>query len=248
MRTAYLAGFVFLMFQAFFIFVPMAILGAAIDWPASLDLAPAEALPLIAEQESAVRLGYGLYLLWSLAFALSGALIVGLARGGRPVGALAASAIALAAASALGRAIGIVRWLTGSSELADAWVAAPPGSMERYAIEATQLALNAHGGSVGEDVGVGIFAGMWLLLVGVLILKDRGLPAWLGWIAFPAAVSAMMPPLRLVGVTSPVDTTIATTAMFLWVAAVGVVLLVRAVRPLTQTAGGRQFANDGAAQ
>lgn len=231
MRALNTAGFVFLMYQAFFIFVPMAILGAAIDWPASLDLSPAEALPLIAAEEPAVRLGYGLYLLWSLSFALSGALIVGLAKGDKPLGALAASAVALAAASALARAIGIVRWLTGSSELADAWTASAPGSMERAAVEATQLALNAHGGSVGEDLGVGIFAGMWLVVVGVLILKDRGLPAWLGWIAFPAAAVAMIPSLRIVGVVGPVDTAVATTAMFLWVAAVGLVMLYRAVRP-----------------
>ena len=70
-----------LFFQAFFIFAPIAILGSAIDWPASLDFPPAQTLPLIQAEQAAVRLGYGLYLAWSLAFAASAALIVRLASG-----------------------------------------------------------------------------------------------------------------------------------------------------------------------
>jgi multidrug resistance efflux pump len=73
-----------------------------------------------------------------------------------------------------------------------------------------------------------MFAAMWLLCAGVVILRDRGLPAWLGWLAFPVAVVSSMPSLALVGIASPVDVVIATSGMLLWIAAVAVVLLGRA--------------------
>ena len=185
MRIQQLSASALLFFQAFFIFAPIAILGSAIDWPASLDFPPEQTLPLIQAEQAAVRLGYGLYLAWSLAFAASAALIVRLASGDGALRALSMLAIALGVASALARAIGIVRWLSGSTALADAYAAAPQGSVERVAIETTQTALNAYGGTIGEDLGVGMFAAIWLACVGVLILKNRGLPSWLGWLAFP---------------------------------------------------------------
>lgn len=230
MRLQQLSASVLLLFQAFFIFAPMAILGGAIDWPASLDFPSGQTLPLIHAEQASVRLGYGLYLAWSLAFAGSAALIVRFASGAGPHGGLAVLAIALGVASALARAIGIVRWLSGSSALAEAYAAAPEDSVERIAIETTQTAINAYGGTIGEDLGVGIFAALWLVCVGVLILKDRGLPAWLGWLAFPVAVVASMPPLALVGVPSPVDVVIATSSLLFWIAAVAFVCLARAAR------------------
>jgi hypothetical protein len=230
MRPLYLAGAALLLFQAFGIFLPMGVLGAAIDWPASLDFPPAQALPLIHAQESAVRLGYGLYLGWSLTFAASAAMIVGLARGDNPMSALSTLAIGLGVASALARAIGIVRWLTGSTALANTYAASPVGSTERIAIETTQLALNAYGGSVGEDLGVSAFAALWLVFAGTVILKDRGLPAWLGWAGFPVAAVSAMPAVGLVGLNSPVDVVIATTAMLLWIAAAAVVLALRGLQ------------------
>ena len=94
----------------------------------------------------------------------------------------------------------------------------------------TQTALNAYGGTIGEDLGVGMFAAMWLACVGAVILKDRGLPSWLGWLAFPAAAVSGAPSLALIGITSPIDVVLATTSMLLWIAAVAVVLLARTVR------------------
>lgn len=231
MRAFQLLGAVALLFQAFFIFAPLVILGGAINWPASLDFPAAEALPLIHAERPSVILGYGLYLGWSIAFAGSAALIVGLAKGDRPFTALAGLAIGLGAASALARSVGIVRWLTGSSALADAYAAAPEGSTERIAIETTQLALNAYGGSIGEDLGVAVFAAFWLVCCGALILKDRGLPAWLGWSAFPVAVISAAPAVAILGLPAPIDIAVATSSMLFWIAAVAVVLAVRAVRP-----------------
>ncbi len=230
MRPIYLAGAALLAFQAFGIFIPISVLGTAIDWPSSLGLPPDQVLPLIQAQEPAVRLGYGVYLAWSLTFAASAALIVGLARGDKPMSALSTLAIGLGVASALARAIGIVRWLTGSNALADAWATAPAGSTERIAIETTQLALNAYGGSVGEDLGVSAFAALWLVFAGAVILKDKGLPPWLGWTTYPAAVVVALPAAELFGLTSPVGVAIASTAMQLWFAAAAVALALRGLQ------------------
>lgn len=229
MRIQQLSASALLFFQAFFIFAPMAILGSAIDWPASLDFPPEQTLPLILAERAAVQLGYGLYLAWSLAFAGSAALIVRLAAADKSLHALSMLAISLGVASAMARAIGIVRWLSGSAVLADAYAAAPAGSPERVAIETTQKALNAYGGTIGEDLGVGMLAAMWLACVGAVILRDRGLPSWLGWLAFPAAGITAMPSLSLVGISPPVDVVASTTGMLLWIAAVAVVVLARAV-------------------
>ena len=68
-----------ILFEALLIAAPLAILGGAIDWPASLDFAASKALPLIVEQVDAVRLGYGLYLGYSLLFAFGGTAIAWLA-------------------------------------------------------------------------------------------------------------------------------------------------------------------------
>jgi hypothetical protein len=49
-------------------FVPVFVLGAAIEWPASLDFEPPKLLRLVAENESMTQLGYVVYLIYSLAF------------------------------------------------------------------------------------------------------------------------------------------------------------------------------------
>ena len=45
-------------------------LGAAVDWPASLDDPASIALPRLAENEGAVYFGYFAYLLYSVLFAV----------------------------------------------------------------------------------------------------------------------------------------------------------------------------------
>ncbi len=47
-------------------FAPVAILGAAIGWPASLDEPAAEQLAAIAAAPGGVAFGYGVYLLYSI--------------------------------------------------------------------------------------------------------------------------------------------------------------------------------------
>ena len=215
--SVFLAGLLVLV-QAVLIFVPMVILGGAIDWPASLDFPPSKVLPLIAANLQDVRLGYGVYLIYSVMWAVMGTVIAWLAvRRAGTFGPALMLAVGLASVSALARAIGIIRWLTASTALADAHAA--PGA-DRPAIEAVQLAVNAWGGAIGENLGVALFAGAWTLVMALLILRHGGLPRWLGFAAIPVGVIVMLPALEMFGI-SLVSVVISTSVMHVWLLLVG---------------------------
>lgn len=229
-RGLLLAAGVVLLLQGFSLFAPMAVLGTAIQWPDSLDYPPAKMLPLLRAQLDGVRLGYGLYLGYSLLFLVTGVLTVRLAARSGPLGALAFIAIGAAAASALARAIGILRWLTGSTVLAEAHAAPGLSAEGRAAIEAMQAAINAWGGAIGESLGVAAFAAIWALATSLLILRDRQLPAWAGLSGLAVGGVVALPALELFGIAPPVSIVVSTTAIQLWFMALGFLFLWRALR------------------
>lgn len=229
-RCLLLAAGLTLLVQGFSIFAPMAVLGGAIQWPDSLDFPPARMLPLLQEQLGAVRLGYGLYLAYSLLFLVTGVLAVRLAARPGPLGVIALIAVGAAAASALARAIGILRWLTGSVVLAEAHSAPGLSAESRAAIETMQAAINAWGGAVGETLGVAGFAAIWVIGVSVLILRDRRLPAWAGLAGLLSGGLLVVSGLEPFGIAPPVSITLSTTGIQLWFAALGVLFLGRAFR------------------
>jgi hypothetical protein len=206
------------------------VLGGAIQWPDSLDFPPSQMLPLLREQLDAVRLGYGLYLGYSLLFLVTGVVTVRLAARPGPLGALALIAVAAAAVSALARGIGILRWLTGSGALADAHAAPGLSAEGRAAIETMQAALNAWGGAIGEALGVAAFAAIWAIATGLVILRDRQLPAWAGLAGLVAGIIVALPALELFGIAPPVSIVLSTTGLQLWFMALGLLFLWRALR------------------
>ena len=220
MNPARLAAGLLILVQAFLIFVPMIILGGAINWPESLDYPPAQALPLI-------RLGYGVYLLYSVLFAVTGTVIIWLAgRRDGVFGPLMALGVGLACISALARAVGIVRWLTGSTALAEAY--AQPGA-DKPALESAQLALNAWGGSVGENLGVAIFASLWAACVAVLMIRRGGVMRWVGLIGILVAVIVILPAFEMFGMDL-ISIIVSTSALHLWLMLIGAVTLIGAVK------------------
>lgn len=226
-RLLLVAGLVLLV-QGFSLFAPMAVLGGAIQWPDSLDYPPAKMLPLLREQLEAVRLGYGLYLGYSLLFLVTGVLTVRLAARPGPLGAIALIAIGAAAASALARTIGILRWLTGSVALAEAHAVPGLSAEGRAAIEAVQAAVNAWGGAIGEMLGVASFAAIWAMAASLVILRDRQLPVWAGLSGLAVGVVVALPALELFGIAPPVSIVVSTTGIQLWFMALGVLFLWRA--------------------
>ena len=67
--------------QGLLIFIPTIVLGQAIGWPASLGDPASVALPRLLQQESAVRLGYSAYLVYSMLFAVTIVLLAKLRTG-----------------------------------------------------------------------------------------------------------------------------------------------------------------------
>jgi hypothetical protein len=216
-RSLFVIG-VLVIAEAALIFVPLAILGAAINWPASLDFPPSEALPLIFGQLSQVRLGYGIYLAYSFAWAIIGPAIAWLALGReRTVGPLFITAVSLICVSALARAIGIIRWLTASTVLAEGYGEATPEM--RQAIDLVQEAVNVWGGAIGEILGVSLFTVGWLIAVSLIILRNGGLPKFLGWTGLIVAPILASPVIGLFGMEASIF--ISTLSIHLWLFAVG---------------------------
>jgi hypothetical protein len=208
--------------EAALLFVPLAILGAAISWPDSLDFAPSEALPLIFEQVGQVQLGYGIYLIYSLAWALIGPAIAWVALGrDKQVGPLFVTAVGLICASALARTIGIIRWLTASIILAESYGTATPETQQT--IDLIQSAVNAWGGAVGEILGVSLFTVGWLVVVSLIILRSDGLPKILGWAGLIVAPILASPVIELFGMEASIFAS--TLSIHLWLFATGFTMI-----------------------
>lgn len=208
--------------EALLSFAPVAILGAAIGWPASLDKPAAEQLAAIGANADAVALGYGVYLLYSMLIA---PLMIGVAA--RTFGGLhsplALTVAAFGALSALARAIGILRWLTVMPALATTHAAADPAT--RAQIELVFGAVTEYGGGIGEILGVSLFMALSLGTLSIAALLRGGLPKWLATLGVVAAamLAALALPALRIDVAMPVAA--AVSMLSLWMLAAGVWLL-----------------------
>lgn len=215
--------------QGLLIFVPTFVLGAAIDWPASLDYPASQLLPDLVEQEGAVRFGYISYLIYSILFLVTMFLLTKLGSGRAMIG-LFGIIIGFAIASTTARSIGIVRWLVPMPQLAESWSTAST-EPERFAISVTYDSLNLFGGTVGEVLGVSIFAALSLLALSIAFLRDAGVPKWVGIFGLVAVAALLATTTELMGFEpDTVVLVLGTTMIQLWFLAVGIWLLVRAAR------------------
>lgn len=217
---------VMLILEGLLIYAPLVILGSAIGWPASLNEPASVNLPLMVSERPLVLLGYSIYLLYSALFwPVSYLTAQAVSRGARGEAAgLASLASGFGIGSAVLRVLGIVRWLVPMQLLADLWVA--PGTTEgtRETLSLLYETLNAYAGSVGELLGVGLFAAFWAGLVTAAIFRTGALPRWLGAFGVATTVLLALPLLEIVVDTGPL-VTVSGATFSLWLIVTGGVLV-----------------------
>jgi hypothetical protein len=163
------ASAVILVIEPLLFFAAFAVLANAIGWPASLGLPFNEVLPMVQAQLTEVRFGYGLYLFSSLLTLPLGLLLVLALKQEEPSANLWLAA-AFMACAAVFKALGISRWLLAMPALATihAEAASNPSTIE--AVRVTYVALNEYaGGALGELMGVGLFTGLWAIMLGIAL-------------------------------------------------------------------------------
>lgn len=177
------------------------ILGAAIDWPDSLNGSAIDYLPLVAANADAVRLGYGFYLSASALHAVLAVLLtIHLGAGRRPWLAVAAVVGVLAGVFKM---LGIARWLEAMPLLAGNLAAAPETTAISY-----ELLNNYAGVTLGEGIGVSLFTGLWFGLLALAggapeASDERALPGWLRGLFAVTALSSFPGFLGLYGLDAP---------------------------------------------
>lgn len=212
-----------LIIEIFLIFPPLIILGAAINWPASLDEPASVNLPLVLEQYAAVMTGYGIYLVYSLLFWPVAYLTGRVITGDDTESSLFRVASGFAALSALARALGIVRWLFAMPVLAQLYTAPAATPELKASISVVYEMLNSYAGGVGELLGVSLFAVIWLVLISILIIRKANWSNWLGYFGFVAAASLFLNLLQIIGIDLGPMITISVTLLHLWMLAATIV-------------------------
>lgn len=205
------------MWGAFFILAP------AINWPASLDLPPAEILPLIREQSSAVFLGYLSYLVHALLLIPIAALMptaLGMGdAGGR-------AAMLLGGLAGFAKALGITRWIFLMPGLAVAYTAPETDAAAQAAIGVVYQAFNAYAGGVGEVLGVGLFAGLWTLMLSSALIASGS--RILGGAGIFAALMLFTTLPSVIGIENPILLTLSGIIWQVWTLALAIQLWRRA--------------------
>ncbi len=219
-----------LLLQGLLMFAPLAILGAAINWPASLSEPASMVLPLISAQAGAVRMGYFIYLLYSILFWPTALLVVRVVARSDSYGPLLRIAAGFGIASAVARTLGIVRWLGAMPGLAAQYVDPATSDQTRATISTVFQLLNDYAGMVGEVLGVSFFAALWVGCVSIAILRSGALPRWVGWFGLLAGAGLSAAVVELFGVDLGPLITVTTTTIHLWFLGLGGYLLLRAPR------------------
>jgi len=216
---------IFLIIEFLLIFVPLIILGAAINWPASLDEPASVNLPLILDQYAAIMTGYSIYLAYSLLFwpmaYLTGRAIV--FRDSENL--IFRIATGFAVLSTLARALGIVRWLFAMPVLAQMYTNPEASDHFKESISMVYEMLNAYAGGIGELLGVSLLAAIWLVLIGTLLIRLSYWPSWLGYFGLIVAASLLLNLLEMIGIDMGAMITISETLQHFWMLATAIVFL-----------------------
>ena len=199
------------MWAAFFILAP------AINWPASLDEPPSVIFPLILEQSSPVFFGYLSYLIHAIALI---PLAILLRDSLKQSGAMGSAIVTFGVLAGLAKALGITRWLFLMPGLATAYTDPSATVVEQAAISAVYEAFNAYAGGVGELMGVGLFAGIFTVLISTTLVRSGSI--WLGYAGYGAAALLFSTLLSVIGIESPIMLTLSGILWQFWTLALAI--------------------------
>jgi hypothetical protein len=221
---------ILLIIEGLLMIPPLVILGAAINWPASLSEPASVNLPLLLEKAGAVQTGYFIYLLYSILFFVVILLTAKIVSEKREFNGWLKAAAGFAVISTLARCIGIVRWLSVMPVLAKQYVG---GSAEsQLIISVVYDAINAYGGTIGEALGVGIFAGLSLISLSIAMFENEGNPKWLAVFGVFAGLAVMIQSVELFGIDLGVYISVLVSVLHIWLFAIGIRLLAKPLNNL----------------
>lgn len=206
------------------------VLGAAINWPASLDEPASVILPAISEQSDAVLLGYSAYLLYSILFLpLALLLYYALSEPGArsPLLTIAAG---FGVVSALARALGIARWLVLMPFLAETYLDPDASDATRQSVSLIYDAFNEYAGSVGEILGVQLFGGLFVALISLALIRSARLPSWIGYAGLLVALLLIAGFAGILGLDLGLLLTVSVAALQFWMLGLAIVLLLSSRR------------------
>ncbi|MBD2251705.1 DUF4386 domain-containing protein [Nostoc parmelioides] len=219
-----IAGWV-LVVESLLIFVPMAILGQAINWPQSLGEPADVMLPLVAQNAAAVRFGYLIYLVYSILFWVVALLTIQVLSNRESNSIWLRIAVGFSVASMIARCLGIIRWLVAMPVLATLYTNPATSTQTREAIALVYRVLNDYAGSVGEILGVSLFAALWLAIVSWTILQTRIVPRWLGFLGLSSATLLVIQLVELFGIDLGAFITVSVGVLQVWFLLMGIALL-----------------------
>ncbi|MEL7237093.1 MAG: DUF4386 family protein, partial [Chloroflexota bacterium] len=87
--------------------------------------------------------------------------------------------------------------------------------------------LNGYAGSVGEVLGVGFFAALWVGVTSFVIVRNGTLPRWLGYYGLATAVALMAGLLEIAGVDIGIFITVNVTMLHFWWLFIALIIVFR---------------------
>ncbi|MBW6438423.1 DUF4386 domain-containing protein [Actinoplanes hulinensis] len=209
--------------------VASSVLSATFDWPDILrEPAPVVLASFHAGGPSLVWTWFAVAWTYALVGVPMSMMSAALGRGTDPA---LRTAGAIGAASALLSLIGFLRWVFVVPALAGPW--AEGDAATRPALEAAWTAQHQFGGALlGEHLGQ-VLAIVWSATVSVVALRSGVLPRWIGWSGLSASALYLFNQGDVLATAVPGFPVwepaglIGSTAWGLWLAAVGVVLIVQ---------------------
>ena len=214
------------------------VLGTQFGWPAVLDEPGTRALDAFVESEAWVRFGFYLFLLSSLVLVPAA---IGLRDHLDRTSTTVASVAAFGVLGAFAQMLGWVRWPITLPGLADAWTDPDATATQREATAAAYDVLNGYaGGALGEHLGW-LLQGIWAAGIAALLWRSRHVPRWFAGLglALAAAWAVAVPLATAVGLeTLEFWALNVYTAWYLWLLALGVLLVRRPASPEGQGDGG----------